>query len=321
MNKRAFLQLLQKRDTGRLSAREKSLLLQVLDRLQRREWSWDLDTEEAAEIQQRIKDRIDRRIQASPKRNYFLRPLQLAASVALLIGLVFLVYQVLQTPTEVVWEERSTNERQKATITLPDGSLAYLNTNTSLRFPRKFEPGQRLVELDGEAFFEVVADKAAVFEVQSQGVRTKVLGTSFNVKAHRESAVKVAVQHGSVAVYQQGMEKETRVNLQPNQMATVFPDRREIRVEAVDPEGFLAWKAQSVSFDLATFDEVIHRLAAIYNYSIEIEGEGLDRCQIKATYTNGNLYAVLHGLKNLVDFDIKKTGERKVTLYFNRCID
>jgi len=228
---------------------------------------------------------------------------------------------MVQTSTEVVWEERSTNERQKATITLPDGSLAYLNTNTSLRFPRKFESGHRLVELDGEAFFEVVSDKAAVFEVQSQGVRTKVLGTRFNVKAHRKSAVKVAVQQGSVAVYQQGMEKETRVNLQPNQMATVFPDRGEIRVEEVDPEGFLAWKAQSVSFDLATFDEVIHRLAAIYNYSIDIEGEGLDRCQIKATYTNGNLYAVLHGLKNLVDFDIKKTGERKVTLYFKQCID
>lgn len=319
MTKRTFLQLLQKKETGRLSAREKALLHQVLDQLQRRELSWDLDREEEAEIQQRIKGKIDRRIQRSRKQAYFSGPVRMVASIALLIGLGFLVFRMLQAPTEVVWEKRSTNERQKATITLPDGSMAYLNTNTTLWFPRQFESGKRLVKLDGEAFFEVVANEAAVFEVRSHGVRTEVLGTRFNVKAHRESAVMVAVDHGSVAVCQQGREEETRVKLHPNQMATVYPEHEEIVVAPVDKQNFLAWKAQSVSFDLVTFDEIIPRLAAIYNYSIDVEGEGMDRCQIKATYRNGNLYAVLHGLKNLADFDIKKTGERKLTLYFKGC--
>ncbi|MDN3689840.1 FecR family protein [Cyclobacterium jeungdonense] len=320
MNKRAFLHLLQKKDTGRLTSREKALLLQVLDQLQRRELTWDLEKEEAEEIKQSVKRKIDDRIQVPERVSAFSFPLRLVASLVLILCLGFLVYKVQLTPNEMVWEERVTNERQKATITLPDGSLVFLNTNTSLRFPKKFEGGKRVVELNGEAFFDVLRDSSSVFEVHSHGVRTKVLGTSFNVKAHRESAVKVAVKQGKVGVYQQGVEEEDFVELQPNQMATVYPDSLGIQVEKVEPDAYLAWKAQSVSFDLDTFDEIIPRLAAIYNYSIEIEGEGMDGCLIKATYSNGNLYAVLHGLKNLADFEIQQTGERKLTLYFKRCI-
>ena len=320
MNKREFLHLLQKKDTGRLTSREKALLLQVLDQLQRRELTWDLKTEEAEQIKQRVKSKIDRRLQVPERPGIISLSLRLVASLVLILSLGFLVYKVQQTPKEVIWEERSTNERQKATIALPDGSTAVLNTNTTLRFPKNFEEGKRMVELNGEAFFDVVRDSSAVFEVYSQGIRTEVLGTSFNVKAHQGSAVKVAVQHGRVAVFQQGVENEVNVELIPGQMAIAGTDASSIQVKEVDPMFFLAWKAKSVSFNLETFDEIIPRLASIYNYTIEIEGEGMDQCRVKATYTNSNLYAVLYGLKNLADFDFKKTGERKLTLYFNNCI-
>jgi ferric-dicitrate binding protein FerR (iron transport regulator) len=320
MNKREFLHLLQKKDNGRLTSREKALLLQVLDQIQRRELTWDLKSEEAEEIKQKVKSKIDRRLHTPDRTATFSWSLRLVASLVLILSLGFLFYRVQQTPEEIIWEERSTNERQKATIALPDGSTAVLNTNTTLRFPKNFEEGRRMVKLNGEAFFDVVRDSSAVFEVYSQGVRTEVLGTSFNVKAHQGSDVKVAVKHGSVAVSLQGLEKEERVELSPNQMAIAGMDASTLQVKAVDPTFFLAWKAKSVSFDLDTFDEIIPRLASIYNYTIEIEGEGMDQCRIKATYTNSNLYAVLYGLKNVADFDLERTGERKLTLYFNKCI-
>lgn len=296
------------------------MLLQVLDQLQRRELSWDLNTEEEEEIKQRVKSKIDRRLQIPERSGSFSLSLRLVASIVLILSLGFLLYKVQQTPKKIIWEERSTNERQKATIALPDGSTSVLNTNSTLRFPKNFQEGKRVVELNGEAFFDVVRDSSAIFEVYSHGVRTEVLGTSFNVKAHQGSAVKVAVQHGSVAVFQQGLEKEEHVELAPNQMAIAKMDASPLQVEEVDSTFFLAWKAQSVSFDLETFDEIIPRLASIYNYTIEIEGEGMDQCRIRATYTNSNLYAVLYGLKNMADFDLKRTGERKLTLYFNKCI-
>lgn len=321
MNKKEFLNLLQKRSTGELNNIEEAKLLRILDQLQRRELDWEMDSLEEEELKYKMKEKIDSRLQSrtvTTTSTYGM--MRWAASFLLLIGLAYLGYQVQQLTPNMVWEERITNERQKASITLPDGSIAFLNTNTRLRFPKEFVNGKREVELDGEAFFEVVKDKGATFEVNSQGVKTVVLGTAFNVRAHQELPVKVAVQSGKVAVFHQTSTADASgVELQPRQMATAIPGAERFAIAEMDSDSFLDWKAGSVSFDMDPFDEVIQRLASIYNYRIELVGEGMDQCQIKATYANGNLFAVLYGLKNLVAFDVENTGERTLKITYKNC--
>lgn len=320
MNKRTFLQLLHKKNTGRLTSRERALLHQVLDQLQSRELTWELGEEEAEEIERRVKQKIDNRIQATKRVAGFSFPLRLVASLVVILCLGFLAYKVQLSPREIEWVERHTNERQKATITLPDGSLVSLNTNTRLRFPKEFVEGKRVVELDGEAFFEVVKDNGATFEVHSQGIKTVVLGTAFNIRAHQESPVQVAVQSGKVAVYPPSSSAEAEgVELHPNQRATEVADSESFFIEEMNSDSFLDWKAGSVTFNMDPFDEVIQRLATIYNYKIDLVGEGLAQCQIKATYVNGNLFAVLYGLKNLAAFEVENTGERALKITYKKC--
>lgn len=321
MNKNEFLKLLHKRGRGELNKIEEAKLLRILDQLQYRELEWDMDQLESDEIKHKIKLAIDGRLETKTTSHpFFLGKVKWAATLLFFLTLAFLGYRVQHTTPELEWEEKTTNERQKASVTLPDGSRAFLNTNTTLRFPKEFLDGKREVELDGEAFFEVVKQEGASFEVSSQGVRTVVLGTAFNVRAHQESAVKVAVQSGKVAVFHQNSTKEPDgIELHPNQMATAVPDSESFTVEEMDSDSFLDWKAASVSFDMDPFDEVIHRLAAIYNYKIEVVGQEMDQCQIKASYSNGNLYAVLYGLKNLVTFDVENTGERALKITYKKC--
>ncbi|SHM76787.1 FecR family protein [Cyclobacterium lianum] len=320
MTKEEFLKLLRKKESGSISEYENALLLQVLDKLQERQLSWELAGREEEEVRKRIRSRIGQKIDVKKTKESLYPSLRVAASLILSISFGFLLYSIYLPERQVIWEERTTNERQKASIILPDGSLAYLNTNTSLRFPKTFANGKREVALTGEAFFEVVADKDAPFEVISQGIKTVVLGTAFNVRAHPDSAVRVAVQSGKVAVFHQEAKPGTApVELLPRQMAIARANREEILVENLATDAFLDWKAGAISFDMDPFDQVIQRLASIYNYTIEINGVGMDQCQIKATYANGNLFAVLYGLKNLVEFEVENTGERTLRITYNKC--
>ncbi|MBD3629616.1 FecR family protein [Cyclobacterium sp.] len=320
MTKEEFLKLLRKKESGGISEYENVLLLQVLDKLQERKLSWELAGREEEEVRKRIRSRIGQRIDVKNTKKTFYPSLRIAASLILSISFGFLLYTIYQPDRQVLWEERTTNERQKASITLPDGSRAYLNTNTTLRFPKRFINGKREVELLGEAFFQVVKQNGASFEVNSEGIKTVVLGTAFNVRAHQDSAVKVAVQSGKVAVFHQDSNMmEPGVELLPRQMATANPDVGNFIVEEMDSDSFLDWKAKSISFDMEPFDEVIQRLASIYNYKVELVGKGMDQCQIKATYANGNLFAVLYGLKNLAEFEVENTGERALKITYKKC--
>ncbi|WP_439482600.1 FecR family protein [Cyclobacterium plantarum] len=321
MEKREFLRLLRKRNKSELDQIEEAKLLRIMDQLQHRELDWEMETREETEIKYRIKSAIDKHLNSRNSiGNFKWKKLKWAASLLFFLALAFLGYQVQDTDPGLEWEERTTNERQKATITLPDGSIAYLNTNTTLRFPKRFINGKREVELLGEAFFQVVKKNGASFGVNSQGIKTVVLGTAFNVRAHQDSAVRVAVQSGKVAVFHQDSDiKEPGLELLPRQMATANPDVESFIVEEMDSDSFLDWKAKSISFDMEPFDEVIQRLASIYNYKVELVGKGMDQCQIKATYANGNLFAVLYGLKNLAEFEVENTGERALKITYKKC--
>ncbi|NJO02458.1 MAG: FecR domain-containing protein [Bacteroidia bacterium] len=93
---------------------------------------------------------------------------------------------------------------QTGSFLLPDSSQVWLNANTELQYRQDFQQNRVIILSEGEAFFEVKPDKAHPFTIRtSYGVMTRVLGTSFNVKAYqRLKKVEVAVRTGKVTVAQ-----------------------------------------------------------------------------------------------------------------------
>src|SRR3546814_17700403 len=85
-------------------------------------------------------------------------------------------------------------------LVLPDGSKVHLNAESTLKYPTRFSEHERVVELEGEAFFEVRKSETRPFKVASYGQVVEVLGTTFNVYAYHDSEIKTTLAEGNVRV-------------------------------------------------------------------------------------------------------------------------
>ena len=93
-------------------------------------------------------------------------------------------------------------------LTLSDGTVVYLNAESKLRFPVQFDGNNRIVELEGEGYFQVVHDENAPFVVKTAGMNVQVLGTEFNVSAYTEDTViQTTLVSGSVRVSSNDSDK------------------------------------------------------------------------------------------------------------------
>jgi transmembrane sensor len=154
-----------------------------------------------------------------------------------------------------------TNRGETRQIVLPDGSTLELNAGTELHYSGKFNGAERLVTLTrGEAYFQVVTDATRPFVVVSGGLRTRVLGTSFDIRAYREEGrIRVAVLSGKVEVVGKGvrvLEKGMLARTDTNGLVT---DRFEGEEEVA------AWKRGGLYFKDASFDQIAFDVANKYN--------------------------------------------------------
>jgi ferric-dicitrate binding protein FerR (iron transport regulator) len=148
----------------------------------------------------------------------------------------------------------ATNRGETRQVVLPDGSTLELNAGTEVHYSKQF--GDRLVDLvRGEAFFQVVADAARPFVVENGGIRTKVLGTSFDIRAY-EGRFRVAVLSGKVAVGNQVLEKGMLARMDSSGMVT---ERFETEVEVA------AWKQGGLYFKDASFGQIAFEVSNKYN--------------------------------------------------------
>lgn len=206
---------------------------------------------------------------------------------------------------------------QKSTIALPDGTKVWLNSGSRITFPEKFSH-KRTVQLQGEAYFEVVENAEKPFEVISNGVITTALGTSFNVKAYdRQPEVEVLLVTGKVSV-ERGMKKTGNRNKivisRGEKVIYNTLDHTMDKVRYEDNQEIL-WKDGIISFRKAGYREIEERLERWYG--VEIEAQGLNRRRLRYTadFDNENLERVLErmGFTEKFTFEI---SENKVKINF-----
>jgi len=240
--------------------------------------------------------------------------LQTAASIILLIGLVFVFNHsfVSQQEEKVLaqapkWIEKSAQAGKKLSFTLKDGSKIKLNNLSSVSFREDFlNDSIRYVKLEGEAFFEVVKSSKP-FVVESGEVTTTVLGTAFNIKNLAHNKVKIALVHGKVKV---SRSKENLL-LSPKEMA-VF-DQGSFLKKPFDEQEEIGWKDGVLHLKGERFDEIVSRLEAWYGVEIkvtgEIKGRGFDK-----TYKNASLKRVLEGLSFIAAFEYEISDNHHVII-------
>ena len=176
--------------------------------------------------------------------------------------------------------EKKTSNGQQLKVKLPDGTLVMLNAGSVLTYPKAFEDTIREINLTGEAFFNVVPNPKSPFIIHTGDVTTRVLGTSFNVRAYPENGeVQVAVVEGKVKVKANTIEgaESNSVCLAKSEMATFQKNERELIVSAYDEKEQIGWKDGILYFEKSDFTTTVKKLERWYGVTIQIsEGKKID---------------------------------------------
>lgn len=195
-------------------------------------------------------------------------------------------------------------------ITLSDGTRVWLNADSKLKYPNYFSEDQRLVELEGEAYFEV-SKMNKPFVVKTLNQEVKVLGTSFNINAYQDAnQVKTTLIEGKVNVFNTISKKS--LQLLPGQQAQV--SKQGMTVTEPEIYDILAWKNGKISFENKSFDEVMNELARWYNLQIVYRGEIPDVTFFGDAYRSNNLEIVLTALQSMdVKYEMKSNRTLVIT--------
>lgn len=232
-----------------------------------------------------------------------------AAAVVLLFGIGWWVMlpphtrlgaEITQEPTKqqsVKVVDNATDQEQ--TVHLPDGSQIKLKPGGQLKFPNQFSQDRR-VYLVGEAFFEVVRNPKKPFLVYTNGLVTRVLGTSFRVKAiSGDSRVTVQVRTGRVAVYPstaKGPHPETTgLVLTPNQQAEYSLALDKLKRGLVEAPRILLPQAQLAKFQFedTAVSHIFQAIEQAYGVEIVYDEAAFRKCLITTSLSNETLYEKL----------------------------
>ncbi len=187
-------------------------------------------------------------------------------------------------------------------IRLDDGTLVHLNGSSTLVFPEHFSGDERRIELEGEAFFEVVkSDKK--FVVSTGGVDVYVYGTKFNVDATREDVVKTVLVEGSVGV----VVNDVEVKLLPNDLCVADATTGEIKKEQVDVAKYTAWTRGMFIFEKDNIETLLIQLSQWYDVEFIIENEDTKQISITTVFArDAELAEIIKSLRMLgieVEYD------------------
>lgn len=188
-------------------------------------------------------------------------------------------------------------------LRLPDGSMVYLNANTSIRYSKNFQSAERKIYVDkGEAFFEVAPHAVQPFTVDTRSVEVQVLGTSFNVRENAGN-VKVFVQTGKVSAAYKGTSR--KVILTPGEEASLRRNSSNIDTRLYKKNNnVLAWKTKWLNFDDAPLPDVAAALESCYNVPVVIKNDALADKKLLATFRNMPLEEVLDIMRKTLQVNI-----------------
>ncbi|MGC1631375.1 MAG: FecR family protein [Gelidibacter sp.] len=161
-------------------------------------------------------------------------------------------------------------------LVLPDGSTVWLNSSSSLKYPTSFEGDQRMVELSGEAYFDVVKDDSKAFIVKTKTRDISVLGTSFNVSAYNDDIFFAAtLAEGKIKLTH---ENTKEVFLKPGEQAIVdYNSFNTSQVVKVDPEIYSTWKNGTFFFENESLENILRKVGRWYNFQTDFSEARLSK--------------------------------------------
>ena len=200
------------------------------------------------------------------------------------------------------------NEGIVKEVVLPDGTKVWLNNSATLKYPREFSEKERNVYLEGEAYFEVTKNRHKPFTVQSDAMRVRVLGTTFNFKCDKRCRIAEATLiEGEIEV--KGNKEEGQIILAPGQRAELNKNNGRLTVKQVDAKMDAVWHDNLIPFQKADIFTITKALERFYEVKIILSPDiRPDKTYSGVLKRKSNIESVLKSLQNSIPIDYKIVG-------------
>lgn len=282
----------------------------------------DLKEVQATPADEELEEKIWRSVQREKARFRVFSVRRIAASVAVVLGVLLGYYVYTRLPFATSEWQASGNEsvetnssRQAKTVFLCDGTEVQLSPGSRIRYGKDFNSTYRTVILDGEAFFDVARNPEKPFLVISNGLVTRVLGTSFTVSSN-DREVSVSVKTGRVEVLSQenfdrlkdtDSHSPVTMVLKPNQKA-VFSRKEASLIRSLVEEPVIvnpSARPATLNFDNTPASEVFERLATAYNIEIIYDRDIFSQCRLTVSLEDEQLFEKLEVICRTVNAEYR----------------
>ena len=255
-------------------------------------------------------------IKEPAKYNWLIR---IAAILIITLGFNFIIGFNNDNPTKENLEDKSTVKQEvyelktqngeRKTFLLADGTTVYLNSDSKLFYPKSFSGKFREVSISGEAYFAVKSNANQPFKVQLGAAEILVTGTEFNIK-NRDNRLSVIVTKGSVITYCSKLKSSH--SLHKGQMVSYSDNKGFSKPTYVDVNKYLAWRSNKFFFEKAQLSEVMAEIERYYNIKVHFSSDSLRRKSITGTFSSGSLEEIFSILSLTLDVKIKYDGKKVI---------
>ncbi len=236
---------------------------------------------------------------------------RVAAAVALLLAAGVVLWAYLYGPYRQM--KYATGYGQTRTIALPDGSQVVLNANSELRHPAGWQPGDRQVWLQGEAFFKVRKRKLgrvpAPFTVHSGSLTVEVLGTEFTVTG-RDDRTRVVLSEGSVRLAVPAAKGTATILMKPGELVDYQEANGAVDHRTVNAEVYHSWKSHRWVLEDVTLRQVADRIEETYGLPVHIPDPRLAREPMTGVLPTENLDKLLSVLSATYGIRVQRQEDR-----------
>lgn len=264
---------------------------------------------DTSSVWQKMSDRVDKYEEVQKKKTISLQSrIRWISSVAAAIIIVFGVYQLLiKQPQPLV----IASAQEVIHDTLPDGSNIALNANSNITYPKKFAKNERRVQLAGEAFFNVEHNPEQPFIIETENAFIKVLGTSFNVKAYKNSEIEVIVTDGLVQLFTVDSETmdTTSILLKAGEKGKISGKERKPIYLAESIPDELFWMDYTLIFTDTDLKKVFSLLENYYNIKIEVSDTEIYKCRLSTTFSNNSIEDIMEVIAATFEFEYTKENK------------
>ncbi len=239
------------------------------------------------------------------------RFLKIAAAIALICVSSYLLYYYSGTSGK----KHLVAQNEVIECVLPDKSQVTLNTGT-IEYQEKFK--NRKVNLNGEAFFDVVHDEQKPFCIDAGDIIVEDIGTSFYVNTHSsENKVIIILKEGKVALYKKDTPSE-KYFLEPGEKAEYSISGKTFTTSLNNDNNYIAWKTKDLVFNDNSLNEIVPLLNKVYHSNISFKNNEIRNCKLTAEFKNQSLESVLNVLRATLNLTITRS-DTGVELSGNGC--